>query len=155
MAGNANSGRRPHPTRLRVLRGNPSKSPLNPREPQPPSGPVQKPLTLSVGAGAIWDRVAPICLAMGTLTVADVDAFGALCELQATLQLASAYKDRKQFRVISRAGLPHPAVKVERETATALRPYYEKFGLDPIGRARIVLPVTADAPASKWAGVLP
>ena len=152
--GNRNSGPRPAPTALKVLRGY-RKDRTNPREPKPPAGPVEMPGTLSAQARGIWERLAPICLIMGTLTVADVDAFMALCELLVTLQLASAQKSGKRFRLINKAGLVHPAIRVERETATALRPYFEKFGLDPIGRARIVLPAQPEAPPSKWAGVLP
>jgi len=47
----------------------------------------------------------------------------------------------------------HPALKLERNTAAALRPYYEKFGLEPVGRARLVVHKD-EAPKSKWEGVL-
>ena len=46
----------------------------------------------------------------------------------------------------------HAALKLERETASALRPYYEKFGLEPVGRARISVPQTK-APESKWGAI--
>jgi len=69
--GNHNSGRRPTPTALKILRGNPGKRPLNQDEPQPPKGPVVKP-ELSAGADRVWDALAPVCEAMGTLTAADV-----------------------------------------------------------------------------------
>ncbi len=47
----------------------------------------------------------------------------------------------------------HPAIRLERNTAQALRPYYEKFGLEPVGRARISVPQVKE-PESKWAGLL-
>ena len=152
--GNRNSGPRPAPTALKLLRGS-RKDRLNPREPTPPAGEVVTPSTLSPQARGIWDRLAPVCLAMGTLTLADLGAFAALCELQATLELACAQKGLARFRPISKSGRIHAALKLVRETASALRPYFEKFGLDPIGRARIVLPAAPEAPPSKWAGVLP
>jgi len=145
--GNENSGRRPQPTKLRVLRGNPSKKRLNPAEPQPPAGEVVRPSGLSAGAVVVWAELAPICLAMGTLTTADVRVFGTLCELQATLLLASASK--ADLNPIESAG----AIKLERDTAATLRPYYALFGLEPVSRARVSVPKT-DAPASKWAGAL-
>ena len=151
--GNRNSGPRPAPTALKLLRGS-RKDRLNPREPTPPPGPVEMPATLSPPAQPIWARLAPICLAMGTLTTADLGAFATLCELQATLEMACAQKARPTFRPLVK-NRAHPALKLERETAGALRPYFEKFGLDPIGRARIVLPPAPEAPPSKWAGVLP
>jgi hypothetical protein len=44
-------------------------------------------------------------------------------------------------------------MKLERDTAATLRPYYALFGLEPVSRARVSVPKT-DAPASKWAGTL-
>ena len=160
--GNRNSGPRPAPTALRVLRGVTRQDRLNPSEPCPPVGEVTKPTGLSAGGSAVWDELAPICLAMKTLTVADVRPFASLCELQSTLQETSAAKDgRELFRLkVQDSGDPESpleivvdaALKLERETATALRPYYELFGLTPVSRARIVVP-KPDAPASKWAGI--
>lgn len=161
--GNQNSGRRPQPTALKVLRGNPSKTRLNEREPMPPpEGQVVKPEGLSVGAAQVWDELAPICLAMKTLTVADLRPFKTLCELEATLQIASAQKQAPGFAPFTVSpdfnGVDkvhvHAAIKLERETATSIRPYYEYFGLTPSSRARIVVPKQAEAPVSKWAGVL-
>lgn len=112
------------------------------------------PATLSQSARRIWETLAPICVGMGTLTVADLGAFAALCELQVTLQCACAQKDSPRFRAVNARGKIHPALKLERDTAAALRPYYEKFGLDPIGRARIQLPTIPEPAISKWAGIL-
>lgn len=141
--GYENSGRRPQPTALKVLRGNPSKTKLNQDEPKPPAGEVVKPAGLSVGAAAVWDELAPICLAMRTLTVADQQPFATLCELQATFRKVVALKGSEDFRP-----------RQELDTANALRPYYALFGLEPVSRARIRMPKPTDEPKSKWAGVL-
>ena len=163
--GYENSGRRPQPTALRMLRGNPGKKKANKNEPRPPAGEVQKPRGLSRAATAVWEELAPICIAMGTLTVADVRPFATLCELQATLQRASAQKDEERYapfttKVEDSSDEHSPVVvvvdavlKLERDTANALRPYYALFGLEPISRARIQVP-KPEKPASKWAGVL-
>lgn len=163
--GNQNSGRRPKPTALHVLNGNPSKKKLNDREPKPPAGDVIPHDQVSQVAKAVWAELAPVGLAMGTLTTADVSAFATLCELEATRRLASAQKDVEGFTpflmttITDSAGnehpkvQEHPAIKLERNTAAALRPYYEKFGLEPVGRARISVP-KQDEPVSKWAGAI-
>jgi phage terminase small subunit len=142
VAGNHNSGRRPQSTALKLLRGNPGKRRLNPAEVKPPPGDAVKPVGLSAGAGEVWDELAPVCLAMGTLTVADVRVFATLCELQATFMAAAGRK-----------GTEHFDARLERETATALRPYYSLFGLEPVSRARVAAP-KKDQPESKWAGAL-
>jgi phage terminase small subunit len=162
--GYENSGRRPQPTALTVLRGNPSKKKLNKNEPAPPAGEVVKPSGLSAGASAVWDELAPICLAMRTLTIADVRVFTTLCELQATLQQASARKDGADLFRLEAADEDDPksltvvidaVLKLERDTANALRPYYALFGLEPVSRARISVPkAKAEEPVSKWAGAL-
>jgi phage terminase small subunit len=103
-----------------------------------------KPAGLSAAAVLVWDELAPLCLAMGTLTTADVRAFGTLCELQATFTAAAQLK-----------GGPAFDARLERDTAMALRPWVALFGLEPVSRARISVPKKAvDEPVSKWAGAL-
>lgn len=141
--GNHNSGRRPQPTSLKLLRGNPSKTKPNPDEPKPPEGAVEMPKGLSKAAQLAWKELAPICVGMGTLTLADVRPFATLCELQATFAVAVGRKGTDLFDP-----------RLERDTAVALRPYYALFGLEPVSRARIVVPKKREEPTSKWAGAL-
>ena len=144
--GYENSGRRPQPTALTVLRGNPSRKKLNENEPVPPSGDVVKPDGLSAGASVVWDRLAPICVAMKTLTPADVTVFGQLCEGQAVLEHAASLKaDPEKVDA---------ATKLQKEFLPLVRPYYALFGLEPVSRARISVPKKAEEPVSKWAGAL-
>jgi P27 family predicted phage terminase small subunit len=160
--GNSNSGPRPRPTIVSKLHGVTRKDRLNPAEPKPPEGAVNQPESMSDAAKGIWDELAPVCLAMGTLTPADVRPFATLCELQATMLEASRQKDAEGFAMFTLSedynGAPkvgvHAAIKVERETASAIRPYYALFGLEPISRARIQVPKKAEEPVSKWAGAL-
>ena len=162
--GYENSGRRPFPTAVTALRGNPSRKKLNENEPQPPAGDPEKPVGLTESASAVWDELAPICVAMGTLTKADVRVFATMCELQATMQQTAAAKDGRELFALEKEDQDDkdsPMVihidailKLERETATALRPYYALFGLEPVSRARISVPKKSEAPTSKWAGVL-
>lgn len=145
--GNHNSGRRPQPTALKLLRGNPGKTKPNPNEPKPPSGPVEPPAELSAGARLVWSELAPVCVAMGTLTTADVRVFATMCELQSTLQRASASKDSSEGEALT------VVLKLERDTAAAVRPFYGLFGLEPVSRAKVA--VKAEEPkVSKWAGSL-
>ncbi len=161
--GYENSGRRPQPTALKMLRGNPSKVKPNQLEPQPPQGDVNPPKGLSRMAKAVWNELAPVCLAMGTLTVADVRPFGRLCELQADLDQACAAKDAPEFAMFTVSddynGAPkmglHAAIKLEKDLSPVIRPFYDLFGLNPVSRARISVPKASQAPVSKWAGVLP
>ena len=146
--GNANSGARPKPTALKVLQGNPGQRRLNEKEPIPPAGAVVKPEGLSLGASVVWDEVAPVCLYMGTLTPADVKPFAMLCELEATVMQARQWKRQRQPRTMAKG------IKLEKDLAVILRPYYALFGLEPVSRARLQVAKQAAAPVSKWAGML-
>jgi len=129
--GGVNSGRRPESNAAKLLKGRGWH--VNRDVPVPPTGAVDKPAGLSASAAAIWDRVGPVCLEMGTLTVADRDAFRTLCTLQAALEQTT---DENQV------------VRL----ANALRSYYAMFGLEPVSRSRIHVS-RSDAPVSKWAAL--
>jgi hypothetical protein len=88
---------------------------------------------------------------MGTLTAADVSAFAVLCELQATLETACAHVNPMAS-----------TIRLQRQTAGALRPWYAMFGLDPQSRQRLHLPPKPAAnpldrflnrTPSKWTGL--
>ena len=66
----ATRGRKPKPTALKVLEGNPGKRPLNDREPVPPKGTLKCPAWLLPEAKKEWKRLAPALEAMGVLTMA-------------------------------------------------------------------------------------
>jgi hypothetical protein len=129
---------------LKVLRGNPGQRKLNTREPKPPAGEIVKPSGLSAGAATIWDELAPICGVMGTLTPADLRPFRTLCELQSSLDRASVLKSVGEWE---------SALKLEKEFAGLIRPYYALFGLEPVSRAKISVP-RAEEPVNKWDGLL-
>lgn len=112
---------------------------MNPDEPTAPDGPVVRPDYLSTGGIAVWDRESPICLAMGTLTPADVAAFATMCELVARFQANAIQAE------------PNPNIAVN--TANSLKAYFDYFGMTPSGRSRIRIP-KAEGPVSKWAGVI-
>lgn len=141
--GNQNSGPRPRPTALKLLAGVTRKDRINQAEPVPPAGQVEMPVELSPLAQVVWAELAPVCLHMGTLTPADVQAFWTLCDLQATFRENSLRRGSEAFDV-----------RLERETANVLRPFYEYFGLTPSSRARIAVKKPKDEPTSKWAGAL-
>ena len=88
-----------------------------------------KPGTLSPGAAGVWDRLAPVALALRTLTPADVQAFSVLCELQSTFQAIVRAKDTPAFDL-----------RQQLKTAAALRPFYALFGLEPASRSRLPAP---------------
>ena len=73
-------GRKPKPTHLKVIEGNPGKRPLNKREPTPASGRPQPPGHLCTEAKAEWQRVSKVLHAIGVLTTLDRAALAVYCQ---------------------------------------------------------------------------
>jgi phage terminase small subunit len=71
-------GRKPKPTTLRLLEGNPGKRRVDPG-PAPPAGPPERPEWLDAEAKAEWDRVTAVLAQMRLLSAADRAALAAYC----------------------------------------------------------------------------
>ena len=74
-------GPRPQPSSIRIARGNPSKRPLNEREPVPESGAIDPPEWVVGVSRAKWDEVVPKLQAMRVITPADVEAIARYCTM--------------------------------------------------------------------------
>lgn len=75
------TGRRPKPTALKVLQGNPGKRKLSKTEPQPrtTTRPPPPPSILSPRAATEWRRIATELHRLGLLTILDRAALAAYC----------------------------------------------------------------------------
>ena len=69
------AGRKPKPTSLKVLEGNPGKRQLNPNEPKPDASIPKCPAWLSKEAKREWKRLVPFLEQAGLLTQVDRAAF--------------------------------------------------------------------------------
>lgn len=74
------AGRRPKPTQLKLVTGNPGHRPLNEREPKPKPDMPTMPAWLDREAKAEWKRQAPELYAVGVLTIVDGAVLAAYCE---------------------------------------------------------------------------
>lgn len=109
-------GRKPTPTHLKLVKGNPGKRKINAKEPVPP-GQVRRPAFLEGRAAELWDEYAPALVALKVLTPVDAHTFAAWCALTA------------QFEA-DPAGMV--AAKI-----TQMRGLAASFGLEPSARARL------------------
>ena len=73
-------GRKPKPTRLKVVEGNAGKRRINGREPTPPSSKPTCPSHLSPTAKAEWKRLAETLNRIGILTQVDRTVLAAYCQ---------------------------------------------------------------------------
>jgi P27 family predicted phage terminase small subunit len=145
-------GRRPKPTHLKLLTGNPGKRPIQPDPVQPvtPPAPLEPPTSLLPDARAEWQRLAPSLTQLGLLTDLDWASFAAYCQAfgrwaQAEALLAIlAEQDptgRSAMLVRTRAGgvTPNPLIWVARNAANDLVRLGAEFGLTPSARSRLAL----------------
>ena len=73
-------GRKPKPTHLKLIEGNPGKRPINGREPKPPTDQPTCPAHLSPTAKAEWKRRAATMNAIGLLTRIDRTVLATYCQ---------------------------------------------------------------------------
>ena len=122
-------GRKPVPTALKVLRGNPGKRALSQDEPEPPPlADDATPPTLSDEARLEWAELAPALSAVGLLTSLDAKALAQLCET--SVMLAQAREDYEGHRCAeTRAAV----LRLQEEERKLL----VEFGMTPSSRTRV------------------
>ena len=76
-------GRKPKPTALKELEGNPGKRSLNPSEPKPPQKAPSCPAWLEKEAKREWRRLSKGMEQLGILTELDRAAFAGYCQAYA------------------------------------------------------------------------
>lgn len=125
----------------------------------PPSGEVVAPEYLSPEARAHWDRLAPSVVAMKTLTVVDVDAFGRYCELLARYVALKKFVWSKgagatTYRVTDERGKLRyvaelPQASELRQVHRLLLGLEREFGLTSSARSRIQVHPSSVAPGAQ------
>ncbi len=137
-------GRKPKPTRFKLLTGNPGKRPLNEREPQPPLPPSlpAPPKHLSRDARKEWNLVGSILLRMRVLSEVDLSALAAYATIYGRWQEAERDITRKGIMVRPAPGskmlVQNPMLAVANKCLQQMVQFLGEFGLTPSSRTRIV-----------------
>lgn len=139
------------PTHLRLVRGNPSKRPINKNEPQPPKGvpPVPKHFDKQ---GKYWfKRMAEELDAIGVISQLDTRALELLVEAYTEYRhhcetldregyTYAVYSDddadegkKREIRMIK----PHPAAMMKADAWKRLRAMLAEFGMTPSSRSKV------------------
>src|SRR5258706_11513949 len=90
-------GRKPKPTHLHLVNGNPGKRARNRREPKPPHGIPTPPEHLSKEASVAWGLLAAKLEQMGVLTLADAWALEELAETYAEVVYLRGRIDKEGY----------------------------------------------------------
>lgn len=137
-------GKKPTPTHLKIVKGNPGKRALNKNEPTPKRERPEKPKGMTGKAGKAWDEAVEIAYNMGVLTVADGLALRQLCEAIAdereAQRILDAYGSRTYETTTTTGSIKiaaHPAVAMKADADRRLRAWLEQFGMTPASRSRI------------------
>lgn len=141
-------GRRPTPTRLKVLTGNPGKRPLNPDEPHPEVCVPECPAELGAVARQEWNRLVDELVALGLLTNLDRAALAAYCGAYALWADATAQIEKYGAMIKSPQGFPiqSPYLAIANRQAEIMMRIASEFGFTPAKRSRISAP--AEGPSS-------
>lgn len=136
----ATRGRKPKPTALKVLEGNPGKRPLNEHEPIPPKVKLKCPDWLLPEAKKEWKRLAPALEAMGVLTMADLTAFAGYCQAYARWREAEEFISQHGsiFKTPSGYVQQVPQVSIAQQNLKIMQSFCSDFGLTPATRSRII-----------------
>lgn len=146
-------GRKPKPTALKVLQGNPGKRPINAKEPTPP--PLAESLALPVElegneiAQREWKRLAPMLQLCRQVTEADLSALLAVC-LEWARYLDATRKVRELGMVVKApSGYPivNPYLSIATKALAGCNKLWPELGLTPSSRSRVQ---TAGKPAPSF-----
>ena len=141
-------GRRPKPTRMKVLTGNPGKRPLNPTEPQPDPIVPDCPVELGPAARREWDRLVRELAPLRILTQLDRAALAAHCGAYGLWAEATEAIQKYGAMVKSPTGFPmqSPYVAIANRQAEIMMRIASEFGFTPASRSRISTP-SAEEPS--------
>jgi P27 family predicted phage terminase small subunit len=132
-------GRRPKPTRMKVLTGNPGKRPLNVEEPRPEPCIPDCPPELGAAARQEWQRLTAELGALRILTTLDRAALAAYCNAYGLWAEAIEAIGKYGTMVKSPSGYPiqSPYVSIANRQAEIMMRIAAEFGFTPASRGRI------------------
>ena len=147
-------GRRPKPTRLKLLEGNPGKRPLNEDEPIPEIAVPQCPAELGEVAKREWDRLVGELVTLRLLTNLDRAALAAYCGAYALWAEAMEAIQKFGTMIKSPTGYPvqSPYLAIANRQAEIMMRIASEFGFPPASRSRIATPSEAEPSLLDWMG---
>lgn len=136
----AQRGRKPKPTAVKVLEGNPGKRQLNLCEPQPEKKLPECPDWLEDEAKAEWNRLCKNLFELGLLTNLDMAAFASYCQAYARWKEAEEFITQHGSIVKTKTGYWQqvPQVSIAHSNQKIMMQAAAEFGLTPSSRSRII-----------------
>jgi P27 family predicted phage terminase small subunit len=142
-------GRKPLPTNLKLLMGNPGKQKLPKGEPEPDSNIPAPPSVLNDYALEEWNRVTPVLLALGLISDLTVPAVIAYCDAYAdwrtaTEELNKIRKDKSGLATLIQQTsngniIPNQLKLVAKAARADMIRYATEFGGTEIAKIRLAI----------------
>ena len=132
-------GRKPLPTEMKKLEGNPGKRALNNKEPKPKSVIPQCPPHLKGTARTEWKRITQELYALKIITNIDRAALAVCCTAWADYVKACNKLEKEGEVIISDKGgmYQNPWVAIKKRSMDQVQKFYAEFGMTPSSRSRV------------------
>ena len=132
------AGRRPKPTHLKLLQGNPGKRPLNANEPKPPLELPPPPDHLNEAAKKEWNRLGPQLVKLNLLSSIDGSGFAGYCVVYSRWVEAEEMLKKTGPVFKAPSGYPQlsPYYTIANQCLAQMRQYLIEFGMTPSSRSR-------------------
>ncbi len=132
-------GRKPKPSNVHKLHGNPGRRKRNPNEPKPEVVIPKPPKHLLKVARKEWKRVAPELEALGLISSIDRNALAAYCQAYARWVGAEEKLALYGEIVKSPSGYPmqSPYLGIANTALKFMRDFATEFGMTPSSRSRV------------------
>ena len=136
----ATRGRKPTPTAIKELEGNPGKRPLNDKEPKPVKKAPACPKWLEPEAKKEWRRLVKQMETLGILTQVDMAAFAGYCQAYARWKEAEEFIEQHGTIVKTPSGYWQqvPQVSIAQTNLKVMLKFCSEFGLTPSSRSRMI-----------------
>jgi P27 family predicted phage terminase small subunit len=132
-------GRKPKPTAVKELEGNPGKRALNKREPKPVSSIPSCPNHLSGIARQEWGRLTKELYKLGVLSKIDRTALTICCQAYEDYVTAChELKEQGAVLISDKGGMyQNPWVSIKKRSMDQIMRFYVEFGMTPSSRSRV------------------
>lgn len=132
-------GRKPKPTKIKELEGNPGKRALNKKEPKPELLIPSCPAHLKGEARKEWNRIVKELHALGILTNVDRAALVVYCTAWADYVKACNKLEKEGYVIISDKGgmYQNPWVALQKRSMDQIMRFAAEFGMTPSSRSRV------------------
>jgi len=133
------AGRKPKPTKLKVLQGTAQKCRINDKEPTPETSIPDPPSHLSPNAGDEWRRITPELEKLGLLSEIDMAALAAYCQCYGRWKDAEEQLAKSSLLIKTTNGniIQNPLVGIANRSLLIMHKFLTEFGLSPSSRTRV------------------